>query len=61
MTSIKAISKSTGGVQNLQFVVHVKNEYDYFYESEHREQIMDALKYVYHLKFKANIPVYGVP
>ena len=22
---------------------------------------MDALKYVYHLKFKANIPVYGVP
>ena len=49
------------GKFNVQFVIHVKNEYDYFYESEHRLEILDALKHVYHYKFKTNIPIYGVP
>ena len=42
-------------------MVHVKNEYDYFYESEHRSEILDALKHAFHYKFKSNIPIYGVP
>jgi|TARA_B110000285_G_C15063018_1_gene583459 hypothetical protein len=42
-------------------VVHVQNEYDYFYESEYRSEIMEALKHAFHYKFKDNIPIYGVP
>ena len=41
--------------------MHVKNEYDYFYESEHRTEILEALKHSFHYKFKDNLPIYGVP
>ena len=59
---MKGVSISTiPGKFNVQFVVHVKNEYDYFYESEHRLEILEALKHAYHYKFKTNIPIYGVP
>ena len=34
--SIKAITKSTKG-GNFEFVVHIKNEYDYRFESDYRD------------------------
>ena len=58
--AIKAVTKVTKK-NNKQFVIHIKNEYDYMYESEFRKEIFDAMKYVYHQENGKNLPVYGVP
>ena len=57
---MKAVTKSTNP-NNTQFIVHVKSEYDYMYESDYRKEIFDAIKYAYWKSNKANLPVYGVP
>lgn len=36
VSSIKAVTKSTNS-NNCQFIVHVKSEYDYMYESDFRD------------------------
>ena len=36
VVSIKALTKSSKK-DNLEFVVHIKNEYDYRFESDYRE------------------------
>ena len=41
--------------------MHIKSEYDYMFDSDFRKEIFDALKYVYHVENKSNLPVYGVP
>lgn len=46
---------------NPEFVVHIKSEYDYRYESDYRDEIFAAIKYVYWKENKVNLPVYGVP
>ena len=33
--------------KNPEFVVHIKNEYDYRYESDYRKEIFDAIKWVW--------------
>lgn len=58
--AIKSITKSTKGKSN-EFVVHVKSEYDYRFESEYRNDIFDAIKYVCWRHNKVNLPVYAVP
>jgi hypothetical protein len=59
LKSIKSVTKSS--IQNnLQFIVHIKNEYDYMFESDFRKEIFEALKYVYWATNKINLPVYGV-
>jgi hypothetical protein len=60
VTAIKAVTKSTKP-DNIQFVVHVKSEYDYMFESQFRREIFDAMKWVYFNENKSNLPVYGVP
>ena len=44
-----------------QFVIHVRNEYDYLYMSEHRQDIFKAIKFAFHQFSGKNVPVYGVP
>ena len=58
--SVKAVTKSTNS-NNTQFIVHVKSEYDYMYESDFRKEIFDAIKYAFWKANKSNLPVYGVP
>lgn len=60
VSSIKAITMSTKP-GNPEFVVHIKSEYDYRYESDYRDEIFAAIKYVYWKENKVNLPVYGVP
>ncbi len=60
ISSIKAATKSTKA-DNLQFIVHVKNEYDYQFESEFRKEIFEAFKYIFYKENGANLPIYGVP
>ena len=40
-------------------MVHVKNEYDYRYESDFRKEIFEAIKYVYWKAHGKNIKVFG--
>ena len=42
-------------------MVHVKNEYDYDFESQYRNDIFESIKYIWWKTHKTNIPVYGVP
>lgn len=57
--SIKSVTKSIIS-QNQQFIVHIKNEYDYMFESDFRKEIFEALKYVYWKTANINLPVFGV-
>ena len=61
--SIKTIKAVTQSLKkgNLEFIVHVKSEYDYEFESDFRKEIFDAFKYVSWTLNHANLPVYGVP
>ena len=48
----------------LEFIVHVKDEYDYRFECGDQGQIssiFDACKHTYYKMTGANLPVYGVP
>lgn len=60
INSIKALTKSTNP-NNAQFIVHVRSEYDYMYESDFRKEIFDAMKYAFWKANGVNLPVYGVP
>lgn len=57
--SIKSVTKSTIP-NNLQFIVHIKNEYDYMFESDFRKEIFEALKNTYWKTNGLNLPVYGI-
>jgi hypothetical protein len=47
LTAVKALTKSTlNGC--MQFVVHVKHEYDYMFDSEFRKIFVDAVKWAFH-------------
>ena len=59
ISSIKALTKSLKN--DLPFVVHVKREYDYHFDSPQRQQLFNALKEVFFNDNNKNLPVYGVP
>ena len=47
-----------------EFIIHVKDEYDYRFESDSRDKldtIVDACKYIHWKTHGKNVPVYGVP
>ena len=54
------MTKSTKDQSN-EFVVHVKNEYDYRFDSDQRADIFEAIKYICWKHNSTNLPVYGVP
>ena len=59
LNTIKAVTlnKSSGSVE---FVVHVKDEYDYRFSAQMRDEILFNLKScIFHL-FNKNLPVFGV-
>lgn len=58
--SIKSVAKSMKG-NSQEFLVNVRNEHSYRYESENRALILDAIKYACWKCNKVNLPVYGVP
>jgi hypothetical protein len=54
------MTKSTKS-DNTQFIVHVKSEYDYTFESDFRKEIFDAIKWIFWQQHNLNLPIYGVP
>jgi hypothetical protein len=59
ISSVKAVTKSTKK-NNSEFVIHVKNEYDYRFESSNRDEIFDSLKWAFWKINRINLKVYGV-
>jgi serum/glucocorticoid-regulated kinase 2 len=51
----KSLSEPTG-----EFVLHIKNEYDYRMKSETRDQVIDVIKKLFLQLNNANLPIYGV-
>jgi serum/glucocorticoid-regulated kinase 2 len=46
---------------NFEFIVHVKNEYDYRFTSDARDELFEHIKACYFHMMNANLPVYMVP
>ncbi len=59
ITSIGGLSKSLSKKSN-EFVIHVPEQYDYRYQSEHRDEIIQSLKMAYISLMKTNLPIYGI-
>ena len=57
---IMGIIKSMKGNSN-EFLVMIKHEYDYRFESDQREEIFESIKYVFWKAHGFNLPVYGIP
>ena len=57
---MKALSKSTEP-GNMEFVVHIKDEYDYRFICETREELFEQLKACFFNLINKNLPIYGVP
>ena len=60
ISKMKALSKSTQSGNN-EFVVHVKDEYDYRFVCELRDELFEQLKACYFSLMNTNLPIYGVP
>jgi hypothetical protein len=45
---------------NWEFVVHFKDEYDYRFICENRDEMFESLKAVYFLQMNTNLPIYAV-
>jgi hypothetical protein len=45
----------------MEFVIQIRKQYDYHFESDYKAEMFDALKWLYFEQNKSNIPVYGVP
>lgn len=43
-----------------EFVIHVKDDYDYRMKSKMRDEIIEILKLAYITLKKKNLPIYGV-
>jgi serum/glucocorticoid-regulated kinase 2 len=46
--------------KSTEFVIHVPEQYDYRYQSEHRDEIINSIKMSYISLMKTNLPVYGI-
>jgi hypothetical protein len=44
----------------MEFVVHVKDEYDYRFICENREEMFQSLKAVYFLQMNDNLPIFAI-
>jgi|JI9StandDraft_2_1071091.scaffolds.fasta_scaffold585891_1 hypothetical protein len=43
-----------------EFIIHVKNDYDYRFISDQFQEIKECLKYLYHSVTSKNLPIYKV-
>ena len=57
--AIGGISKSLAK-KSKEFVIHVPEQYDYRYQTERREDIIQSLKTAYVSLMKENLPIYGI-
>jgi serum/glucocorticoid-regulated kinase 2 len=46
--------------KSTEFVIHVPEQYDYRYQSEKRDEVIQCLQMAYISLMKANLPIYGI-
>lgn len=56
---IEALTKSTEQ-GNLEFIVHIKDAYDYRFICEQRDELFEQIKAVFFQTMNANLPIYKV-
>ena len=56
---LRGLTKNTKE-DSTEFVIHVDRDYDFIFESDRREVLFKAIKYVYWNSNRENIPVYGI-
>jgi len=59
IANVRGVTKSTTK-DNWEFVVHVRDEYDYRFICQVRDELFECLKQVYYLATGKNLPVFGV-
>ena len=55
----QALTKSTIP-GNTELIVHVKEDYDYKFRCEKRDELIQSMKACYYSSQKKNLPIYGV-
>ena len=50
----------TRSSKSAEFIVHIKDEYDFRFSYASREDFFDCIKQMYYLKSGKNLPVYTV-
>lgn len=58
--NLKGVSKCTAKGKT-DWIVHVKGEYDYQFDGDNRDDVIAALKYVFHQINSYNLPIYHIP
>jgi hypothetical protein len=61
ISDLDGISKTTNPRAKNEFTLHVPREYDYRFETDRREQVIDLIKRLWFNKMQQNIPVFGIP
>ena len=59
LEKIKALTISTTNKNS--FIVHVKEEYDYVYDTPKRAELFEQIAKCYFNIVKVKLPIYGVP
>jgi len=57
---LEKISAVTKSLSSSEFIIHVKTEYDYRYDSTRRDEIIQILKENYLKLYSRNMPIYGI-
>ena len=60
LSKIKGLTKSSDPKRATSFIVHVSMEYDYQFDSDHRDEIFKQIKYYYWNIKKSNLPIFAV-
>jgi hypothetical protein len=60
INDLSGITKNLNGSKK-EFTLHVNKEYDYRFQSEKREEIINIVKHVYADRNGINLPIFGVP
>ena len=58
--AVQAFTKNKDS-KDLEFVVHVKNEYDYQFICPARDELITSMKAVYFMKLNKNLPIFEYP
>lgn len=60
ISSLMGLSKTLLGAKN-EFTIHVRDEYDYRFLIDHRQEAIEIIKHAFADCTRQNLPVFGIP
>ena len=60
VSRIKALTRATER-EHHEFIIHFRDEYDYFMKCDQMDELFQAIKECYFKETGKNLPIYGVP